>query len=160
MDLKTILVATDFSPPSDHAMQMAALIARGQNAKLIIVHVLDLPVAYSESPLVYTFATEEVASAERELAKAVPSDPLVVCEHKLLKGDTAACILQAADDFHVDLIVLGTHGHTGAMHVLGGSVAEKVLRHATCPVLAVKAEPSTQRASEKVGETSCANPSI
>ena len=86
---------------------MASLIARGQQAKLVLVHVLDLPVTYSESPLVYTFAAEEVAAAERDLADTLPSDPDIVCDRKILKGETATSILRAAEDVHADLIVVG-----------------------------------------------------
>jgi nucleotide-binding universal stress UspA family protein len=139
MEIKTILVPTDFSQSSQRAVEMASLIARSQHAKLVLVHVLDLPVTYSESPLVYTFAGEEIAAAERELAETMPSDPAIVCERKILKGETAISILRAAEDVDADLIVVGTHGRTGALHMLLGSVAEKVLRHARCPVMAVKA---------------------
>jgi nucleotide-binding universal stress UspA family protein len=142
VDIKTILVPTDFSQSSQQAVEMASLIARGQQAKLVFVHVLDLPVTYSESPLVYTFAAEEVAAAERDLAEIVPSEPGIACERKLLKGETASSILDAAEEVHADLIVVGTHGRTGALHILLGSVAEKVLRHARCPVMAVKGLPS------------------
>jgi len=142
MEIKTILVPTDFSSSSQQAVEMASLIAHGQQAKLVLVHVLDLPVTYSESPLAYTFAAEEVAAAERNLAETVPSDSAITCERKVLKGETATSILRAAEEVHADLIVVGTHGRTGALHILLGSVAEKVLRHARCPVMAVKALPS------------------
>jgi len=68
----------------------------------------------------------------------VPSDPSVSFEHKLLAGDPAAAIVEAADQENVDLIVLGTHGRTGLTRLLMGSVAENVVRKAKCPVLTVK----------------------
>jgi len=59
-------------------------------------------------------------------------------EHKLLVGDPASAIVEAAEEENVDLIVLGTHGRTGLTRLLMGSVAENVVRKAKCPVLTVK----------------------
>jgi universal stress protein A len=149
MAIQTILVPTDFSPPSQQALEVACSLARPQHARLVIVHVMDLPVAYCENPLVYTFPAEEVGEAERELNRVVPPDASVACEHRLLKGETATAILKAAEEAKADLIVIGTHGHTGAMHVLLGSVAEKVMRHALCPVMAVKAPHSREARADR-----------
>jgi nucleotide-binding universal stress UspA family protein len=67
-----------------------------------------------------------------------PSDPAVKIEHRLAEGDPAREILRVARETGCDLIVMGTHGWTGLGRLLMGSVAEQVVRKATCPVLTVK----------------------
>lgn len=61
-----------------------------------------------------------------------------VCEAEVARGQPADAIIQFAQERDVDLIVMGTHGRSGLQHVLLGSVAEKVVRHAPCPVLTVR----------------------
>src|SRR5439155_22269948 len=83
---------------------------------------------------------------------AVP--PGVLAERRLEEGDEAAQILRVADEAHANLIVMGTHGRTGLSRLLMGSVAEQVLRKATCPVLTVKtpfpvATPAPEAATEE-----------
>jgi nucleotide-binding universal stress UspA family protein len=68
-----------------------------------------------------------------------PPDLSIRFEHKLLMGTAADEIVRAAEEGGVDLIVIGTHGRTGLKRVLMGSVAEAVMRRATCPVLTLKA---------------------
>ncbi|MEO8499029.1 MAG: universal stress protein, partial [Planctomycetota bacterium] len=82
------------------------------------------------------------------LDKIVPSDPTVPCEHLLLLGDPAHQLVELANKQSVDLIVIGTHGRTGLFRALMGSVAESVVRHATCPVITVK-HPKHKPAEEK-----------
>jgi len=72
----------------------------------------------------------------------VPTDPAVPYEHHLLIGNPATAIVHLAETENVDLIVLPTHGRTGLMRLLMGSVAEEVVRKARCPVLTVKADPA------------------
>jgi nucleotide-binding universal stress UspA family protein len=72
------------------------------------------------------------------LAKIVPTDPAVPCEHRLLSGAPARTIVELAKEEGVDLIVLGTHGRTGFHRLLMGSIAEAVVRTAPCPVLTFK----------------------
>jgi nucleotide-binding universal stress UspA family protein len=72
------------------------------------------------------------------LADVKPRDPRVVCEHHLLAGDPAEAIIRTAEQEGVDIIVIGTHGRTGLTRLLMGSVAEAIVRRATCPVLTVK----------------------
>jgi nucleotide-binding universal stress UspA family protein len=79
---------------------------------------------------------EEMAE---DLNRLGAPDPKVRVEHRLEEGDPVAQILRVADETGCDLIVLGTHGRTGLNRLLMGSVAEKVVRWASCPVLTVKA---------------------
>jgi len=79
-----------------------------------------------------------------------PSDPNIVVEHRVAEGDAPEEILRLAEAVQCDLIVMGTHGRTGLRRFLTGSVAEEVLRKATCPVLAAKTPlPDTQLAEAK-----------
>ena len=73
------------------------------------------------------------------LSEVVPTDPAVGYEHRLLIGSPATSIVQLAEREGVDMIVMPTHGRTGLVRLLMGSVAEEVVRKAKCPVLTVKA---------------------
>jgi nucleotide-binding universal stress UspA family protein len=138
MNIKTILVPTDFSAPSRHALELATLLAKDHNAKIVVAYVMEPPPVYGEGQLAYSFEDVGVEEARRQLALVVPSDAAVSCEHKLLRGDASAHILRAAEETAADLIVMGTHGRTGLAHLLMGSVAEAIVRRAACPVLTVK----------------------
>ena len=72
------------------------------------------------------------------LESLVPSDPAVKYEHRLISGAPADALVKMAEQEHVDLIVMGTHGRTGLSRALMGSVAEHVVRHSPCPVLTFK----------------------
>ena len=81
---------------------------------------------------------EDAAELHRRLVAVRPADPKVPVEHVMLVGDEATEIIRLAADKAVDLIVMGTHGRSGIGRMLMGSVAEKVVRRAPCPVLTVK----------------------
>lgn len=141
MRFKKILVAVDFSPPSREAMRTAAALAAESDAQLTIAHFWQVPMLGAELPVQAHYLEAVRADAEQQLAAwkaeamqlankpvasvfelGVPWDELV----KLLRRD------------NYDLVVLGTHGRTGLKHVLLGSVAEKVVRHAPCATLVVR----------------------
>jgi nucleotide-binding universal stress UspA family protein len=143
--LKRIVVATDFSDLSAEAIETAVAFARESGAMLDLVHVaaettytvpppmdmmrlpIDLPAAVNE-------ASNRLASEEDRLRARG-----IACEGNVLVGRADAQIVEHADKTHSDLIILGTHGRSGLPHVLLGSVAEKVVQHAHCPVLTVPA---------------------
>ncbi|MBL9122774.1 MAG: universal stress protein, partial [Planctomycetaceae bacterium] len=75
---------------------------------------------------------------EASLDKVVPTVPGVACSHRLLSGDPAEELLGLATAESVDLIVMGTHGHTALAKLLLGSVAEAIVNRAACPVITVK----------------------
>jgi nucleotide-binding universal stress UspA family protein len=138
LPLRTILVPTDFSERSAHAFGLACALARDHGARLVVLHVLAPPAA------VYMGVTPPEPDRSRhehweQLCRLGPRDPRVRVERLLAEGEPAGAILQAARDNHCDLIVMGTHGHTGLGRVLLGSVAEAVLRQAPCPVVTVRA---------------------
>jgi universal stress protein A len=124
MQIRRVLFATDFSPASEVAGQAALDLARERRARLHIVHVVP-PV------------TDPSLGAQRlgELTASPPEG--VASETALLWGSPAGEITAYARTKHVDLIVMGTHGRTGLSRAILGSVAERVVRTASCPVLTV-----------------------
>lgn len=135
--LRTILQPTDFSTPSDHAFRLACSLARDHGARVIVLHVAQTPLAYGEMGA-YVASEYSLAALRADLKRLRPHDDLPV-EHMLLEGDPAGEIVRLADETQCDLIVMGTHGRTGLGRLFIGSVAEKVMRRAPCPVLTVKA---------------------
>lgn len=141
--VRTILHPTDFSPQSDCAFPLAWSLARDLQAGLLVLHVIEQPLI-AHAGVMMAPPPPPVSEAERQalLDKlrgiAPPPGSPVPVERLLEQGDPAAAILQIARERQCDLIVLGTHGRTGLPRLLMGSVAEKVLREATCPVLVVK----------------------
>ncbi len=139
MNARRILFATDFSPPSEAALEHASSLARDQSARLLIVHVEEPASIYGAGE--YSVPPPS-APARRELARllaqVVPTQGDVPYTHRLLLGDPAREIIRLAEEESVDLIVMGTHGRTGLVRLLMGSVAQTVVRRAGCPVLTVK----------------------
>ena len=135
LPIKTILVATDFSPMSEHAFRFAGALARDYGARLIVVHVIQPPVAvYAETAV---FLEEPDHSAAREALRNLHV-PGVEVDYRLMEGEPVSTIVQVARETGADLIVVGTHGRGGLLRVLLGSVAEGVLREAPCPVMTIK----------------------
>ena len=143
---KRILVPVDFSTHSEAAVRLAADLARRYEGALDLVHVFE-PIAYP-LPDGYVLFTplqlnELVAQLEKQLASmktmALAAGAPQVETH-VRQGACATDICDFAKDSAFDLIVMGTHGRSGLSHLLLGSVAERVLRMAPCPVLTVKAD--------------------
>lgn len=144
---QSILVATDFSEPARYGIEKAAELARATGAKVTVCHVLD------PSPLAPYGSRGDVGaqlSMEQDVEKAIHAALAEVVESYfadaastktalILSANAADGICNYAAKEDVDLIVLSTHGRTGLAHLLIGSVAEKVVRHAPCPVLTVRA---------------------
>ncbi|HEX5105074.1 MAG TPA: universal stress protein [Pirellulaceae bacterium] len=139
MNTSKILFPTDFSTAGQAALEMATSLARDRGATLVIVHVEEPPMAYGGGELYYGVQEPDREELKRMLSDVVPTDPQVPCEHKLMIGSPATAIVDLAEKENADLIVMPTHGRTGLMRVLMGSVAEEVVRKAGCPVLTVKA---------------------
>jgi len=136
--LEAILHPTDFSPSSDYAQHLAWSFARDHGARLIVVHVAAPPaVMYGEvvAPLAQAGYKDNAWKALRRLKWP---DESVSVELRVETGDPAHEILRVARDIPCDLIVIGTHGRTGLRRLLLGSVAEQVVRKATCPVVTIK----------------------
>jgi nucleotide-binding universal stress UspA family protein len=149
-----ILVPTDFSAASDAALTYARSLARQFGASINLVHVFEdpftsgafvgdgtvmLPADLRRS--LETLALEQLAARHQEHLGMLP-----LSSTHLLTGAPARTIVEHARETHADLIVMGTHGRTGLGHMLLGSVAEKVVRTATCPVLTAR-EPQPETVS-------------
>jgi nucleotide-binding universal stress UspA family protein len=137
LPIRSILVPTDFSERSGYAFRLACSVARDHGARLTVLHVVPPPMA----AYVGGVMTPEPDRHEGEWARlrlVQPPEPGLPVEHLLAEGDAGEAIVRAAREGKCDLIVLGTHGRTGLGRTLLGSVAEKVLRQALCPVLTVK----------------------
>jgi nucleotide-binding universal stress UspA family protein len=135
---KKILFPTDFSPASDAALAYAASLARDTGSQLLILHVEDVQVAYAGGEMYLPAPTTPNLEVEKMLRSVVLADKSVAYEHRLAIGSPAEEIVQIAKDEGVELIVMGTHGRSGLSRLLMGSVAEAVVRKATCPVLTLK----------------------
>lgn len=135
MFAKKILFPTDFSEASQAAFDHAVMLARDTGATLLIAHVDEPTLPYTEAYVALPDTTEET---RQRLQAIVPLDATIHCEHRLLRGDAAQEIVRLANEEQVDLIVMGTHGRTGLRRLLMGSVAEAVVRHAACPVYTIK----------------------
>lgn len=144
--LKHILVATDFSSPSDAALAYGRALARNFNAMLHVVHVVGNISAMVYGAEAYMASTPEMQleveeAARKLLAEAVIDNdrpPLPTRQVLLTSNATAIAIVDYAVRANIDLIVTGTHGRGGVAHLLMGSVAERVVRTAPCPVLTVR----------------------
>lgn len=144
--IKRILVPTDFSETSDGALEFAYLLAEQFDASLQLLHVLDDPFvteglaaeAYmTEAPVLRTAMLRD--AQERLAHRAVPRKPGALrIDTEVLFGHGAKTIAEYASTAGIDLIVMGTHGRTGVAHLLLGSVAERVVRTAPCPVLTAR----------------------
>ncbi len=137
---KTILVPTDLSDCSRVAFRTAETLARSIGAHLVVVHVNPAGgpmVAYDE--VLRRLESEEYRKKFDETLHHLRSkEGRVNVEYQVVQGDPVEQILKLAKETGADAIVIGTHGRGGLMHVLLGSVAEKLLRQAPCAVVAVR----------------------
>lgn len=148
LKIKNILCPTDFSEASARAYGYAESLAGHYGAKLYVVHVAQSPFlaypAYAYTDAVAGVFRDLRAHAEKQLGEFMKdrgghaAQHSIETGHALLEGPVTAEILQFADKNTIDLIVMGTHGRHGADRMTLGSVTEKVLRKAACPVLAVR----------------------
>lgn len=136
-----ILCPTDFSDTSQHAGELAlSLVAPG--GKVTLLHVVEIPVAYSGEPAVEGFIRDLDQHANKLLetwaAQLRKTTPVPITARSRI-GSPGTQTLHVLDlDPTIDLIVMGTHGRTGISRMLLGSVAEKIMRHARCPVLVAR----------------------
>ncbi len=136
---KKILCPVDFDPNSAAALDFAARLAREYHGALYLLHVVKLPFEPSEQP-VEAFLPEWQRDARVRLEKfaAKHLSDGVKYQASLKRGDPASAILEAARELRPDLIVVATHGRTGLGHAFLGSVAERVVRESSVPVLTVR----------------------
>jgi len=150
IEVNTILVPIDFSDNALSVVEWGTHLAQEHESKLILFHAYHLPVEFQQLEGAYLppdFWANVKAEAQQSLGRfeselrAKGMDVEAVVQ----EGYAATAIVEAAKEFDADLIVIGTHGLSGVRHMLLGSIAERVVQKAPCPVLTVKTCPRELR---------------
>jgi nucleotide-binding universal stress UspA family protein len=137
---QTYLVPIDFSRGSGAAFRHAVKLARGKTTRLVMVHVVA-PLGYPVGALLPKFFSSMERQAKDAMQKIARRHGLRQgrCRWLVFEGaDAARVIADQAKKFRAAMIVMGSHGRTGVGRLILGSVAERTLRYAPCPVLIVK----------------------
>jgi nucleotide-binding universal stress UspA family protein len=163
--INRILCPLDFSRFSRHALEQAVALARETGAEIRVLHacavapVTDVVTVGAPIPLeparLPDTIRQEVAQQLRDLTSEVEAAGLLV-DTKIIERDPVTAIVESAERWPADLIVMGTHGREGFERLLLGSVAEKVLRKAPCPVLTVPRRLTTAKRALTFGRILCA----
>ena len=138
---KNILVPLDFSKHSQAALNRAIILAQELQAKLLLVHVITAPATTVPFPYRAQYYNELEEEAVRVMKRLLRRKKVTTEDYRLiiLRGDDAAqLIVQQATKSRSSMIVMGSQGRTGLLRLILGSVAEKTLRYAKCPILIVK----------------------
>lgn len=143
-----ILIPTDFSDPATKAVHAAAGLARQYKAELHLLHIVAAQVYYAEMPEMMLppmeGLSEQLRASGKERLEKLASDigkDLNLCIHVEESAMRPAdAIAETAENIKADLIVIGSHGHTGLRHIFLGSTAERVVHEADCDVLVIKAK--------------------
>jgi nucleotide-binding universal stress UspA family protein len=142
MDRSVTVVGIDFSDTSRHLVFVASNLARAtRGLDIHLVHVLRPPAAAISGSIAYVRYEWQIAAAKRqleELTVEVSRRGSFRTFHHLRTGEAHREIVELASDLGADLVIIGTHGHSGFSRLLLGSIAERVQRFAPCPVLTVK----------------------
>ncbi len=151
MEIRSILLPTDFSDCAGYAISFATSLARQMGASVLCLHVVEPIVpAVGFTPMAEPLPVGDMNdqledSATRELPKIIgrPEFEGLRVEEAIAHGEAAAEIVRVAEERGIDLIVISSHGRAGLGRILFGSTAESVVRHAPCPVLVVKPPPDS-----------------
>jgi nucleotide-binding universal stress UspA family protein len=145
--LKRVLVPTDFSEASDVALRYGRAFADAFGAALHVVHVVEEPYGQPWAVEAYGFSLSAlqddwIKDAQRRMTTVISEDERARLHAvtTTVLGHPVMEVLRYATDQAIDLIVMGTHGRGPLSHVVMGSVAERVVRKAPCPVMTVRAE--------------------
>jgi len=141
LPIKKIISPTDFSTPAEKGLQTAVELAQHFDAELVIVHVLiPVPMVSASAVHLPTIMNSMADSAEKSmdelLRDQVPSD--IKSSYHIVEGRAADQIAKIADQEKADLIVIATHGESGIQNFIFGSVTERTVRIARCPVLTIR----------------------
>lgn len=143
-EITKILVPIDFSAGSRTAVEYATMFARRTGATIDLLHAWQFPILPGDSMTGVSFSAEIADQIERDAAKALEEWKVALCADVpgsrafLAMGDPSSAVIERAKQGY-DLIIAGTHGRTGISRWALGSVAERIVRHAPCPVLTVRA---------------------
>jgi nucleotide-binding universal stress UspA family protein len=149
MEIRQILAPTDFSEFSKQAIESAFALAQTFGAKLLLLHVIELPAYPVEGIVPSTMGTTLIDDLQRQasldLAQVLREPPKATVEvsRQVVVGIPYRKIVEVAEAAKADLIVMATHGRTGLSHLVVGSVAERVVRTAPCPVLTIRPTAAT-----------------
>lgn len=138
-----IVVPTDFSAASNEALERAKVLAQRLGEGIALVHVIDegfyyvSPVGVPPVPATYLSELEQRLLDHLAGVAASVREAGVPCESVIRRGQAAPQVLAYLDEVKPSMVVMGTHGRTGWKHALLGSVAERVVQRAPCPVLVV-----------------------
>ena len=149
MQINHILVPIDFSSDAGDAVDMAISLGKELGSRITLLHVIHevyVGVGEMAAALPPSYIEEIETEVEREIQTYLNKVVEVGLQgdYLVVHGVPFQCILDAAEEQNIDLIIMGTHGRTGLKHVLLGSVAEKVIRMATCPVLVTRSQHDDQ----------------
>jgi universal stress protein A len=138
---KRILAPIDFDPSSLTALELAAKLAKQNEGTVFILHIVPVDMDVSGMPQ-YVDLIKRQESLDRDQLNTIAKQHLAEVKWEILDemGPPADVIAEVATKLPADLIVMVTHGRRGLARLVEGSIAEKVLRHAPCPVLAVRQE--------------------
>ncbi len=137
--ISKILLATDFSPESQNALKCAISLAKRYGSKLFLTHAISEEAALTAGDAWSGLADIARRNAKNSMVQLEQTEELQSLPHDVVmqSGDTWDVLSRIVSDENIDLIVIGTHGSGGIDKLMLGSTAEKVVRHATCPVLTV-----------------------
>ncbi|MDB6040260.1 MAG: Stress protein UspA-like protein [Verrucomicrobiales bacterium] len=141
ISLKKVLVPVDFSDCSEKTVRYALAFAAGSKAEVVFVHIVEPYTPTPEMLMIDVASIESAAyqAAKKLLRRIVTQSKLIApCSSEIRIGKPWVEIIRLAKESGADLIVVSTHGRTGLAHVLLGSTAEQIVRHAGCPVLVVR----------------------
>lgn len=147
ISVRTILYPADFSDRSQVAFDVACALAQANGARLVVLHVNDSAIALSTDEAAVRKLRQNLSERLHSLR---PADSSIAVDYRLVEGNPPLVILDVAEELSADLIVMGTHGHTGLVRALMGSVAEEVVRRADCPVVTVKSPPARRPERRRV----------
>lgn len=152
--IQTILYPTDLSQQSEAAFDVVCALAREGQARVVVLHVERPPLTSMGGIAgVPPLPSEYDRARQGEVLQRIQApEASIPVEHRLAYGEPEAVILQVAEEIGADLIVMSTHGRTGLRRLLMGSVAEHIVRHASCPVLTVRTPVEALAASATVAE--------
>lgn len=147
MQIKTILVPTDFSELSNEAVDHAFSMAKQIGAKMIFLHTLEWPDHPDEMTPMYdegfAFIKDRAGAMLHDLVERAGKEGIEAVSELSLDGIPFVEIIQTARKKGADLIIMGTHGRTGLSHIMMGSQAERVVRQSPCPVLTIRSAKHT-----------------
>lgn len=140
LTLKNILVPIDFSATSLKALQYAVPFAKQFEAKITLLHVVDLLMYPQEFGYLLADESQAMDGTKKSLADLATRTiaPELLAQTIVRRGLAWDTVVAVARETQADLIITTTHGYSGLKHVLMGSTAERIVRHAPCPVLVVR----------------------